>query len=121
MSSSADISADMVKFIMFMFIISADIVTFVMFLLLGVLLVIMATVVAVVYITYTEGELDKEAFGQKLCPEDNKSNAMRMALMVMKLKDISYELRFNVTRNLWWGVVVGWAQRQTSFIWFDFL
>ena len=46
MSSSADISADIVKFIMF--------------LLLGVLLVIMATVVAVVYIAYTEGELFKE-------------------------------------------------------------
>ena len=39
--------------------ISADIVTFVMLLLLGVLLIIMATVVAVVYITFTEGELVK--------------------------------------------------------------
>ena len=106
MSSSADISADMVKFIMF--------------LLLGVLLVIMATVVAVVYITYTKGELVKEAFGQKPCP-DNKSNAMKNGLMVMNLKDINYELGDEVTGSLWWGVVVGWARRQTSFIWFDFL
>ena len=50
MSSSEDISSDIVKFIMF--------------LLFGVLLVIMATVVAVVYITYTEGEFVKEASGQ---------------------------------------------------------
>ena len=35
---------------------SSDIVKFIMFLLFGVLLVIMATVVAVVYITYTEGQ-----------------------------------------------------------------
>ena len=60
MSSSADISADIVKFIMF--------------LLLGVLLVIMATVVALVYIAYTEGELFKEPFGRKYCPDDNNSN-----------------------------------------------
>ena len=75
--------------------ISANIMQFIMFLLLGVLLVIIATVVAVVYITYTEGELGIGRFWSAIM-----RMVMSMMLLMMNTLKIFKVILVRLTMNM---------------------